>query len=185
MLVTKAALREGEWVLVWGVGGGLAGAANVIAKALGATTIVTSSSNEKLERTDADVKVNHATEDVVEAVKSATDGRGVDVVVESVGEATWQRSLQAAANGGRITVCGATTGPNPPAALHRIWWKQLTIFGSTMGMKADFEGVYELVMNGKAKPVVDEVFPLSEARAAHERMEAGDQLGKIVFRIPG
>jgi NADPH:quinone reductase-like Zn-dependent oxidoreductase len=185
MLVTKAALREGEWVLVWGVGGGLAGAANVIAKALGATTIVTSSSNEKLERTDADVKVNHATEDVIEAVKSATDGRGVDVVVESVGEATWQRSLQAAANGGRITVCGATTGPNPPAALHRIWWKQLTIFGSTMGMKADFEGVYELVMSGKAKPVVDEVFPLSEARAAHERMEAGDQLGKIVFRIPG
>jgi zinc-binding alcohol dehydrogenase/oxidoreductase len=185
MLVTKAALREGEWVLVWGVGGGLAGAANVIAKALGARTIVTSSSDEKLERTDAEVKVNHAIEDVVEAVKEATDGRGADVVVESVGEATWQRSLQAAANGGRITVCGATTGPNPPAALHRIWWKQLTVHGSTMGTKTDFEGVYELVMSGRAKPVVDEVFPLSEARAAHERMEAGDQLGKIVFRIPG
>ena len=185
MLVAKAALREGEWVLVWGVGGGLAGAANVIANARGARTIVTSSSDEKLERTDAEVKLNHATEDVVEAVKEATDGRGADVVVESVGEATWQRSLQAAANGGRITVCGATTGPNPPAALHRIWWKQLTVYGSTMGTKADFEGVYELVMSGKAKPVVDEVFPLSEARAAHERMEAGDQLGKIVFRIPG
>jgi NADPH:quinone reductase-like Zn-dependent oxidoreductase len=185
MLVTRAGLREGEWVLVWGVGGGLASAANVIARALGARTIVTSSSDDKLGRVEADSKVNHASQDVVEAVKEATDGRGVDVVVESVGEATWQRTLQAAAPGGRITVCGATSGPNPPAALHRVWWKQLSIFGSTMGRKTDFEGAYELVKSGRAKPIVDEVFPLSEARAAHERMEAGDQLGKIVLTIPG
>ena len=130
------------------------------------------------------MKVNHASEDVVDAVKAATDGRGADVVVESVGQATWERSLQAARTGGRITVCGATSGPNPPAALHRIWWKQLTIYGSTMGTKTDFEGVYELVKSGRAKPIVDAVFPLSEARAAHERMEAGDQLGKIVLTIP-
>ena len=185
MLVTRASLREGEWVLVWGVGGGLASAANVIAKALGARTIVTSSSDEKLGRVEADVKVNHGSDDVVEAVKEATGGRGADVVVESVGEATWQRTLQAAARGGRVTVCGATSGPNPPAALHRIWWKQLSVFGSTMGTKEDFEGAYELVKSGKAKPVVDEVFALSDARAAHERMEAGDQLGKIVLTIPG
>jgi NADPH:quinone reductase-like Zn-dependent oxidoreductase len=185
MLITRASLHEGEWVLVWGVGGGLASAANVIAKALGARTIVTSSSDEKLGRVEADVKVNHGSDDVVEAVKEATGGRGADVIVESVGEATWQRSLQAAAQGGRVTVCGATSGPNPPAALHRIWWKQLSVFGSTMGTKADFEGAYELVKNGKAKPVVDEVFALSDARAAHERMEAGDQLGKIVLTIPG
>ena len=185
MLVTRAGLREGEWVLVWGVGGGLASAANVIAKALGARTIVTSSSDEKLGRVEADAKVNHGSHDVVEAVKEATAGRGADVVVESVGEATWQRTLQAAAQGGRITVCGATSGPNPPAALHRVWWKQLSIFGSTMGTKKDFEGAYELVKSGRAKPIVDEVFPLSEARAAHERMEAGGQLGKIVLTIPG
>ena len=185
MLVTRAGLREGEWVLVWGVGGGLASAANVIAKALGARTIVTSSSDEKLGRVEADAKVNHRSQDVVEAVKEATAGRGADVVVESVGEATWQRTLQAAAQGGRITVCGATSGPNPPAALHRVWWKQLSIFGSTMGTKKDFEGAYELVKSGRAKPIVDEVFPLSEARAAHERMEAGGQLGKIVLTIPG
>ena len=185
MLVTRAGLREGEWVLVWGIGGGLASAANVIAKALGARTIVTSSSDEKLGRVEADFKVNHGSQDVVEAVKEATGGRGADVVVESVGEATWQRTLQAAAQGGRITVCGATSGPNPPAALHRVWWKQLSIFGSTMGTKKDFEGAYELVKSGRAKPIVDEVFPLSEARAAHERMEAGDQLGKIVLTIPG
>jgi NADPH:quinone reductase-like Zn-dependent oxidoreductase len=184
MLVTRAGLQEGEWVLVWGVGGGLGSAANAIAKALGARTIVTSSSDDKLGRVEADVKVNHGTDDVVEAVKEATDGRGADVVVESVGEATWQRTLQAAAQGGRITVCGATSGPNPPAALHRVWWKQLSIYGSTMGRKDDFEGAYELVKSGKAKPIVDEVFPLSEARAAHERMEAGEQLGKIVLTIP-
>jgi NADPH:quinone reductase-like Zn-dependent oxidoreductase len=183
MLASKARLQGGEWVLIWGVGGGVAMAANAIAHALGAKTIVTSSSNEKLARVEADVKVNHATEDVVEAVKAATDGHGADVVVEHVGEATWQRSLQSARSGGRITVCGATSGPNPPAALHRIWWKQLTIYGSTMGTKEDFDGVYELVASGKARPVIDEVFPLEEARAAHERMEAGEQLGKIVLRV--
>ena len=184
MLVTRAALKEGEWVLVWGVGGGLASAANLIARALGARTIVTSSSDDKLARVDADAKVNHASADVVETVKEATDGRGANVVVESVGDATWQRSLQAAAQGGRITVCGATSGPNPPAALHRIWWKQLSVLGSTMGTKDDFEGVYELVTSGRVKPIVDAVFPLSDARAAHERMEAGEQLGKIVLTIP-
>jgi NADPH:quinone reductase-like Zn-dependent oxidoreductase len=83
-----------------------------------------------------------------------------------------------------VCVCGATTGPNPPANLHRIWWKQLTIYGSTMGTREDFEAVYELVGSGKAKPVIDEVFPLSEAAAAHERLEAGEQLGKIILRIP-
>jgi NADPH:quinone reductase-like Zn-dependent oxidoreductase len=183
MLATKARLEEGEWVLIWGVGGGVAMAATAIARALGAKTVVTSSSDEKLARVEADVKVNHASDDVVEAVKTATEGRGADVVVEHVGEATWQRSLQAAASGGRIAVCGATSGPNPPAALHRIWWKQLTIYGSTMGTKEDFDGVYDLVASGKARPVIDAVFPLEEARAAHERMEAGEQLGKIVLTV--
>ena len=185
MLVTRAGMREGDWVLLWGIGSGIASAANAIATALGARTIVTSSSDEKLARVEADVKVNHGSDDVVEAVKEATEGRGADIVVEHVGEETWQRTLQAARQGGRVVVCGATTGPNPPAALHRIWWKQLTIYGSTMGTKEDFEGVYELVASGKARPIVDDVFPLSEARAAHERMEAGEQLGKIVLTIPG
>jgi NADPH:quinone reductase-like Zn-dependent oxidoreductase len=185
MLVTRAGLREGEWVLVWGVGGGISTAASSIARALGARTIVTSSSDEKLARVEADAKVNHNRDDVVETVKDATGGQGADIVVEHVGEATWQRSLQAARAGGRVVVCGATSGPNPPAALHRIWWKQLSILGSTMGTKEDFEGVYELVASGKARPVIDDVFPLSEARAAHERMEAGEQLGKIVLTIPG
>jgi NADPH:quinone reductase-like Zn-dependent oxidoreductase len=187
MLVTRAGLREGEWVLVWGVGSGIGTASLQLAKALGGRVIATSSSDAKLELAKvlgADAVVNHEAGDVVEAVKEATGGPGADVVVEHVGEATWQRSLQAVRPHGRIAVCGATTGPNPKAALHRIWWKQLTILGSTMGTKNDFEGAFELVKSGKAKPVIDTVFPLADARAAHERMEAGEQFGKIVLRIP-
>jgi NADPH:quinone reductase-like Zn-dependent oxidoreductase len=187
LLVTKAGLRESEWVLLWGIGSGVGTAGLAIAKALGARALVTSSSEEKLERArelGADATVNHAEGDVGAAVKEVTGGAGVDVVLEHVGEATWQRSLQAAKPGGRIAVCGATSGPNPPAALHRIWWKQLTIYGSTMGAKEDFEGAYELVASGRARPVIDSVYPLEEARAAHERMEAGEQFGKIVLRIP-
>jgi NADPH:quinone reductase-like Zn-dependent oxidoreductase len=187
LLVTKAQLQEGEWVLLWGIGSGVAGAGLAIAKALGARALVTSSSDEKLERArelGADATVNHASGDVRTAVEEATGGTGVEVVLEHVGEATWQTSLQSARAGGRIAVCGATSGPNPPAALHRIWWKQLTIYGSTMGTRSDFEAAYELVKSGRAKPVVDSVLPLSEARAAHERLEAGEQFGKIVLRIP-
>ena len=186
LLVTKAGLREDEWVLLWGIGSGVGTAGLAIAKALGARALVTSSSDEKLERArelGADATVNHAEGDVAAAVKEVTGGAGVDVVLEHVGEATWQRSLQAARPGGRIVVCGATSGPNPPAALHRVWWKQLTIYGSTMGTKADFEGVYDLVASGRAKPVIDSVVPLAEARAAHERMEAGEQFGKIVLSV--
>jgi zinc-binding alcohol dehydrogenase/oxidoreductase len=177
---------ETAYRLLWGIGSGVASAGLAIAKALGARALVTSSSDEKLERArqlGADATVNHASGDVGAAVKEATGGTGVDVVLEHVGEATWQSSLQAARAGGRIAVCGATTGPNPPAGLHRIWWKQLTIYGSTMGTKADFEAAYELVKSGRAKPVVDSTFPLAEARAAHERMEAAEQLGKIVLTI--
>jgi NADPH:quinone reductase-like Zn-dependent oxidoreductase len=187
LLVTKAQLGEDEWVLLWGIGSGVATAGLAIAKAIGARALVTSSSDEKLERArelGADATVNHASGDVGAAVKEATGGKGVEVVLEHVGEATWQTSLQAAGANGRIAVCGATTGPNPPAALHRIWWKQLTIYGSTMGTREDFEAAYELVKSGRAKPVLDSVRPLAEARAAHERMEAGEQFGKLVLTIP-
>ncbi len=188
MLVTRARLQAEEWVLVWGIGGGVATASLAIAKALGARVLVTSSSDAKLERArglGADATVNHATGDVGAAVKDATGGAGVDVVVEHVGEATWKTSLAAVRAGGRVVVCGATSGANPPAQLHRVWWKQLTIYGSTMGTREDFAGAFELVSSGRARPVVDEIFSLAEARAAHERLERGEQFGKIVLRIPG
>ena len=188
LLVTRAGLREGEWVFVWGIGSGVATATLQVAKALGAQVIVTSSSDEKLARArdelGADAAVNHAEGDVVAAVREATDGHGADVVVEHVGEATWKTSLQVAAQRGRVAVIGATSGPNPPANLHRIWWKQLTVVGSTMGTREDFAAVYELVASGRAEPVVDQAFPLAEAAAAHEHLEAGRQLGKVVLRIP-
>jgi zinc-binding alcohol dehydrogenase/oxidoreductase len=184
MLVTRAGLRAGEWVLVWGVGSGVGSAALVIAKALGARVVATSSDDAKLERAGelgADVVVNHGSGDVVAAVKEAAGG--VDVVVEHVGEATWTRSLQAAKAGGRIAVCGATSGPNPPANLHRVFWKQLSILGSTMGTREDFAAVYDLVASGRVRPVVDRTFPLEQAAAAHEYLESGRQFGKVVLTI--
>jgi NADPH:quinone reductase-like Zn-dependent oxidoreductase len=187
MLVTKANVREGEWVLIWGIGGGVALAALELCRALGARTIVTSSSREKLERAralGAEVVVSHVDDDVVEAVKEASGGRGADIVVETVGEATWERSLAAAATEGRVVVCGATSGHSPPARLYRLWWKQLVVYGSTMGMPADFEAAYELVRAGSARVHIDSVFPLAEAANAHERLESGAQFGKVVLRIP-
>jgi len=188
MLVTKAALREGEWVLIWGIGGGVALAAFELARALGAHTIVTSSSPDKLARArelGAEVAVSHSEDDVVAAVREATAGRGADVVVETVGEATWERSLAAAAHEGRIVVCGATSGHSPPARLYRLWWKQLVVYGSTMGLPADFEAAYELIRDGRARVHVDSVFPLAEAARAHEHLESGAQFGKVVLAIPG
>ena len=186
MLVTKAGLQPGEWVLIWGIGGGVATAALAIVKALGARAVVTSSSDEKLARAvelGADATVNHGQDDVASRIKDATDG-GADVVIETVGADTWATSLSVARPTGRICVCGATSGPNPPANLHRIWWKQLTVHGSTMGTRTDFEAVLDLVVSGQVKPVIDSVFPLSETRAAHERLESGDQLGKVVLTLP-
>src|SRR5262249_1641373 len=146
----KAAVQEGEWVLTWGIGSGVSTATLAIAKALGARVIVTSSSDDKLARArelGADAALNHDTDDVPAAVKELTGG-GAHIVIEHVGEATWKRSLDSARAAGRVCVCGATTGPNPPANLHRLWWKQLTVYGSTMGTKEDFEGVYDLVTSG-------------------------------------
>jgi NADPH:quinone reductase-like Zn-dependent oxidoreductase len=186
MLVTRAQVVEGEWALIWGIGGGVATAAFEICRALGLRTIVTSGSSPKLEIArgwGADVTVNHEDGDVVAAVKEAT-GKGVDVVIETVGEATWARSLAAVRPAGRVVVCGATSGPNPPAQLHRFWWKQLDVLGSTMGTRDDFLGAYDLVRTGRARVHVDRTYPLTEIAAAHERLEAGEQLGKLVLVMP-
>ena len=187
MLVTKAKAAPGEWALIWGIGGGVALAAFEICRALGVRTIVTSSSDAKLERASAlgaDRVVNHSTGDVVAAVKETTDGAGADIVVETVGEATWERTLAAAGYEGRVVVCGATSGHSPPARLYRLWWKQLVLYGSTMGDATDFEGAYDLVRDGRARVHVDSVFPLAEVGKAHERLESGAQFGKVVLRVP-
>lgn len=186
MVVTRAVVRAGETVLIWGIGGGVALAALAIAKRQGARVVVTSSSEEKLERAralGADLAVNHATADVVAEVRRFTDKRGADVVLETVGTATWDRSIRALARAGRLVTCGATSGPSVGLDVRRVFWHQFAILGSTMGNDAEFAAVVRLLGEGALRPVVDTVLPLREARAAFERMAAGARFGKVVLDI--
>ena len=187
MLTTRAAVRPGETVLIWGIGGGVALAALGVAKLLGAVAVVTSSSDAKLAKAralGADMALNHAVADVPREVRRFTGGRGADVVVDSVGEATWERSLRALAPGGRLVTCGATTGPNPEEEIRQIFWKQITILGSTMSNDREFRALYSAVAAGRLTPRIDRVFPLALAREAYERLEAGRQHGKIILVTP-
>jgi NADPH:quinone reductase-like Zn-dependent oxidoreductase len=186
MLVTKARVRPGESLLVIGIGGGVAVAALQIAKLLGLTVFVTSGSGAKLARAKAlgaDAGIDHSAADFAREVRRLTGKRGVDVVLDSVGKATWRQSIAAAAKGGRLLTCGATTGPDPRTDLGRIFWNQLTVYGSTMGTQAEFAEMLRIFRDGKVKPVVDAVFPLAEAREAERRLEEKGQFGKVVLRV--
>ncbi len=186
MLVSRARVLPGEWVLIWGIGGGVATAALQIARAAGARVIVTSSSDAKLARAadlGAEVGVRHDGDDVLEAVALATAGRGADVVIETVGKATWERSIAAAARGGRIAVCGAGTGGSPPARLHQIFYRQLHVIGSTLANRAEYGEVWRAIDAGTIRPVVDCVLPFADIHRAHARVEAGEQMGKVVLEL--
>jgi len=185
MLTTRARLTSGESVLIWGIGGGVSLAALQIAKHLGATVIVTSSSDAKLERArtlGADHTVNHATQDVAREVRSLT-GAGVDVVVDSVGEKTWDRSLKALRAGGRLVTCGATTGPQVTLDLRRLFWFQWSLLGSTMSSRGEFLQMVAAANAGKLRPVVDSVYPLEEGQAAYRRLASGEHFGKVVLEV--
>ena len=187
MLITRARLRPGETVLIWGVGGGVSLAALQVAKLTGAFVIVTSSSDRKLEKAaalGADVTLNHAATDVGQEVRRLTDRRGADVIVENVGVATWEQSLRMLNRAGRLVTCGATTGPNVAVDLRRLFWYQWDILGSTMGTADEYREIVRLLGQGHLRPVVDSVVPLAEARRALERLEAGEQFGKVVVEIP-
>jgi NADPH:quinone reductase-like Zn-dependent oxidoreductase len=186
MLVTRAAVRAGETVLVWGIGGGVSLTALRIAKLLGARVIATSSSDAKLavaKTLGADVVLNHRTHAVAREVRLQTAGRGADVVVDTVGEATWEESLRSLARGGRLVTCGATTGPKVVTDVRRLFWYQFTIMGSTMGNAAEYHEVARQLGAGHLRPIVDRVYPLAEARAAFERLARGEQLGKILIQV--
>lgn len=188
MLVTRARLAAGETVLVHGIGGGVALAALAIAKHLGAKVLVTSSSDGKLARArslGADAGLNYTSADVVKEVKALTGRQGVDVVVETAGEATWMASLRCAARGGRIVTCGATTGPNPDEEIRLVFWNQLSILGSTMGSAHDWEGLVDAMRAWECRPVIDSAVPLGAGRTAYERLASGGHFGKIVMVIGG
>jgi NADPH:quinone reductase-like Zn-dependent oxidoreductase len=186
MLVTRAGIRPGEDVLILGAGSGLSTAAIQIAKLAGCTVFVTSSSDEKLQKAKAlgaDVLVNYKSMPWSKAVWELTGRRGVDVIVDHVGQATFKDSVRSLRKGGRVIVPGATTGPMLELDARYLFWRQLSILGSTMASRREFDEVMKLVFMGRLKPIVDRAFPLEQARMAHEYLGRGEQFGKVVLAI--
>lgn len=184
MLFVKAALTPGSTVLVQGAGGGLATAATQLASAAGLTVIASSRSESKLEaaRTLGAVHTVVAGKDAFKQVLRIT-GEGVDAVIESVGEPTWQTSLRSLRQGGAIVVAGATAGPNPPADLARIFWRQLRVLGSTMGTLPEFLALLRFVAEKRIEPKIERVYPWSAVRDAFARLASGDHTGKLVISV--
>ena len=187
MVVNRARVKKSDNVLIWGIGGGVALAALEIARTIGATTWVTSHSDEKLALArglGADNVLNYSTTDVGKEIRLRTNKRGVDVVLDTVGEATWAQSLGALGRRGRLVTCGATSGPMVQMDVRRLFWYQWDIMGSTMGNDSEFDAVASEFTDGKLLPLVDSVFDISQGRQAFERLQSGQQFGKIVVRIP-
>jgi NADPH:quinone reductase-like Zn-dependent oxidoreductase len=186
MLITRAELQPGEDVLVLAAGSGVGMAAIQIAKFFGARVIATARSSEKLKKAKqlgADELINHATMEVDKEVRRMTGNRGVDVVVEHVGTATWDKSVRSLTTAGRLVTCGATTGYDAKIDLRFLFSRQLSLLGSYMGTKDELRTVLKLVAQGRLRVVVDRVFPLQECAAAHEYLEQGKQFGKVVLSV--
>ncbi len=186
MLMTRARLRPGQSVLIHGIGGGVALAALQLAKIAGAEVIVTSSSEQKLAKAveiGADHTINYKSGDVAAMVKEITHGLGVDVVLDTVGAATWPLDFAVAKRGGSIVLCGVTTGAMAETNLQALYWNQLNIFGSTMGSDEDFRLLLLTAASSGLVPIIDSTFPLSDVKKAVDKMEKGDQFGKIVLSI--
>lgn len=184
MLITRAQIQRGEDVLVLAAGSGVGQAAIQIAHLHGARVFATAGSDEKLERARAlgasDV-IHHHKQDIAEEIKRLTNKRGVDVVIEHVGEATWPKSMRALARGGRLVTCGATTGTKGTVDLAAVFSKQLSVLGSYMGTKSDLLRASQFFFTGQLKPVIDRTYPLHEAAAAQQRLENSGQFGKVVL----
>ncbi|MGE5140006.1 MAG: zinc-binding dehydrogenase [Rudaea sp.] len=185
-LITRGRLKAGETIVVLGAGSGVSTAAIQIARLAGARVIATSHSDDKLERAralGAELVFNYSRQEWEREVWLATGKRGADIVVDSIGEATWLKSIRALRKGGRLVTYGATSGPNPREEIRQIFWKQLDVLGSTMSNQREFLQVMDLVFRRKLVPVVDQVLPLEEAREAHRRLASNEQFGKIVLRV--
>lgn len=186
MLFTKAQVKPWETVLIFGIGGGVSLAALQLVKMIGAKAIVTSRDDTKLARAlelGAAAAINGRSEDVAKRVMALTGGRGVDVVIENVGTAVWSSALKSLVRGGRIVTCGATSGDQPGADLRRLFIRQLQVYGSTLGDLDEFAALLEVCRRGRVRPLIDRSYPLAELPAAFDRMEAGEQFGKIAIEI--
>jgi len=187
MLVTRGGVKDGDDVLVLAAGSGVGQAAIQIARLRGARVIATAGSDKKLERAralGANEVIHHYKQDIVEAIRRFTNRRGVDIVIEHVGEATFWQSVRALARGGRLVTCGATTGANGAIDLTALFAKQLSILGSYMGTKGELLQAAALFFAGQLKPVIDRTFPLADAAGAQQRLEESSQFGKIVLDVP-
>jgi NADPH:quinone reductase-like Zn-dependent oxidoreductase len=186
MLVGKARIQSGESVLVLGANSGVGSAAIQLSKLYNATVIATGGDDNKLARAKelgADYTINHYKEDVAAEARAITRNRGVDIVVEHVGKATWDKSVRALAKGGRLVICGATSGPDAVTDLRYLYAREITVYGSYMGSKGELLKVVELFKQGRLKTVVDKTFPLKDAAAAQRRMERSEHFGKIVLTV--
>ncbi len=186
MVVSRARVRAGEEVLIWGISGGVALAALQICKQIGARVWAVSGSDAKLDRAKAlgaDVLLNRNSVDVGRTIRERTGKRGVDVVVDNVGQAVWAQSLFALGRRGRLVTCGATSGPIVETDVRRLFWNQWTIMGSTMGNDAEFDAVVAELRAGRLIPPVDSVFPLDNGRAAFERLASTEHFGKVVIKV--
>lgn len=186
MVHGKGSVGADDTVLIHGVGGGVSLTCLLLAVRAGARVFATSHSDEKRSRAlelGAERVIDYTRQEVAATVREITDGRGVDLVVDNVGEASFQESVAACRKGGRIVTCGATTGPRPTVDLRRVFWNQLSILGSTMGSQAEFRAMRSAVEAGEIEPVVDRVYPLEEVGRALQRLKEADQFGKIVLAI--
>jgi NADPH:quinone reductase-like Zn-dependent oxidoreductase len=186
MLITRGRLRAGEDVLIHGAAAGVGIACIQIAKVAGARVLAAASTDEKLDlcrSLGADVLIHAEREDVVRRVRDETGRRGVDVVVDYVGKATWQKSLQCLVRGGRLVTCGATTGYNPEEDLRHVFYRQLEVIGSTMGSHNELVASLKLIFAGRMRPVVGAVYDLADTAEAHRLMESRRSVGKIVIKV--
>jgi NADPH:quinone reductase-like Zn-dependent oxidoreductase len=186
MLISRGRLRAGESVLVVGAAGGVNSAALQIAKLAGAAPVFATATTPRkadLARALGAERVFDAAGDWHKEVFAATGKRGVDVVVDNVGAATWGKSLRAVARGGRVVTVGGTTGYDPKAELNQVFWKQVSVIGSTMGDPHEFDAVMDLVFRGRLKAVVDEELPLDRGAEAYRRLAEAENLGKVLLRI--
>jgi len=187
MLITKAAIKPSETILIHGIGGGVATACMQIALHASLRVIVTSSSIDKLERAKgygSHYEINYNKEDIYQRIRHITGKRGVDIVVDSVGEKTWNNTIRCVRKGGRIVTCGATTGPGPIEDLSRIFWNQISIMGSTMGSRSDFRGVVRFHESKKVRPIIQKIYGFEDAQKALSDLKKQKQFGKLVLAMP-